>query len=87
MGGAELRGGEVPVGEVGGFLQLGIAVGGRGVVGEVGAGGDAGGNVWVGGEVETGGDDDRDAACEGVGDEGEEGCEWEKVDGEHAEFI
>ncbi len=65
--GAEFGGREVPVGEVGGFLEFGVAVGGRGVGRDVGAGGDVGGCVWVGGDVEVGGDDDGDAACEGRG--------------------
>ena len=82
--GAEFGGREVPVCKVGGFLQLGVAVGAWGVVGEVGAGGDVGCHVWGGGDVETGRDDDGDAVCEGVSGEGEEGREWEKVDGEHA---
>ena len=80
--GAELGGGQVPAGEVGSFLQLGVAVGGRGVVaGEVGARGDVGGHVGVGGDVEVGGHDDGDAVCEGVGEEGDEGGEREKVQG------
>ena len=66
-------------------MQFGVAVGGRGVGGEVGAGGDVGGHVWVGGDVEIGGNNDGDAICEGVGDDSEEGCEWEKAEGEHAE--
>ena len=66
-------------------MQLGVAVGARGVVGEVGAGGDVGCHVWGGGDVETGGNDDGDAICDGVSGEGEEGHEWEKVDCEHAE--
>lgn len=85
--GAEFGGGEVPVCEVGCFLQFGVAVGGWGVGGgEVGAGGDVGCYVWVCGDVEVGGDDDGDAVCEGVGGEsGEEGGEGEGVEGGHGE--
>ena len=74
--GAEFGGCEVPVGEVGGFLQLGVAVRGWGVGGsEVGAGRDVGGHVWVGGDIEAGGDDDGNAICEGVGGKGEQRCQ------------
>ena len=67
MRATELGGCEIPVGEVGGFLQLGVAVGAKGGVGDVGAGGDVGCHVWVGGDVEVGGHDDGDAVCEDVG--------------------
>ena len=75
MRGAELGGCQVPAHEVGGFLQLSVAVGARGVDGEVGAGGDVGGRVWVGGDVEAGRNDDGNAICGSVGGEGEEGRE------------
>lgn len=44
-----------------------------------------GGHVWVGGDVETGRNDDGDAIGEGMGGDGEEGCECGKIGGEHAE--
>ena len=85
VGGAEFGGREVPVCEVGCFLEFGVAVGARGVVGEVGAGGDVGCYVWVGGDVEAGRNDDGDAVCKGGRGEGEEGCKREEGKGEHAE--
>lgn len=66
-------------------MQLGIAIRARSIIREVSARRDVGGHIWAGGDVETGGNDDGNSIGEGVGGEGEEDWECEKVGGEHAE--